>query len=389
MNHPTALKITTKQGEEFTLFQATNNLWCCPACGSPELVQQPYDEKGSASFEICDCFFQIGYDDNPHASEDAVEGIKNNWHRWQKILLKACSGQADKLGKLKTQLTKIGISETLLENVDQEDQVASNDHYHDPLLTRLYDLQNLWGPDCDSYLSLVKDVKSSLKILDLGCGTGLLTTAFAQAGHTVTGVDPALEMLNIAIRRPFGDKVMWVKANAQSFASEDRFDLIVLSGHAFQVFLNDQDIQAALKTMKEHLTLSGRIAFEIRNPHVKAWENWTPEKTRESYSLAPTVPTTGSKTSKTSEDIIDIWHDIDEVEDCGAGKLVHYNTLYLKKSPSSNNAVKTSATIRFLTHGELLEHLNQAGLVPQEIYGDWDGSPFKPDSREIIVICGA
>ncbi|WP_419905353.1 class I SAM-dependent DNA methyltransferase [Kiloniella sp.] len=381
MSPPRALTIKTDKGEQLTLFQAGDNLWHCPACGSAELTQQPYNELGATSFEICNCFFQIGYDDNPLASSEAVKGIKNNWSRWRSLLLKEYSGQFDKLERLKSQLTKIGINEPITEGQNREVPPSSLDHYHDPLLSRLYDQQNPWGKDCDFYLAQAQGHEHTLKILDLGCGTGLLTTAFAKAGHDVTGVDPAVEMLNIAIRRPYGDKVMWMKTSAEDFQSEHLFDLIILSGHAFQVFLGDEDIQSALQTMKRHLAPKGRIVFDTRNPEIKSWENWTPDKTKESLTLPPS-------NKYTLPEEIEVWHDLGNVEDCGVGKLVSYNTLYRKKSGSKNNPVKTSATIRFLTHKELIRHLDQAGLVPEEIYGDWDSSPYEAGSREIIVTAG-
>jgi hypothetical protein len=99
----------------------------------------------------------------------------------------------------------------------------------------------------------------------------------------------------------------------------------------------------------------------------------------------------GSKSSKSQEEALDVWHDIESVEGCGAGKLVRYNTLYRKTfststTPINVTPIKTSATIRFLTYQEVLVHLDQAGLTPHEVYGDWNSSPLKPDSKEIIVV---
>ena len=38
--------------------------YTCPVCGWPELSEPPYDEFGSASFEICPCCgVEFGYDD--------------------------------------------------------------------------------------------------------------------------------------------------------------------------------------------------------------------------------------------------------------------------------------------------------------------------------------
>jgi transcription elongation factor Elf1 len=37
----------------------------CPVCGYPNLVEMPYDESGSASFDICpSCGTEFGYHDS-------------------------------------------------------------------------------------------------------------------------------------------------------------------------------------------------------------------------------------------------------------------------------------------------------------------------------------
>ncbi|WP_085899692.1 class I SAM-dependent DNA methyltransferase [Kiloniella majae] len=267
------------------------------------------------------------------------------------------------------------------------------DHYHDPVLTRLYDEQNPWGPDCDFFLSLIQDVPVPQKILDIGCGTGLLTTAFAKAGHCTTGIDPAQDMLDIALRRPFSDKIAWVKSDAATYKSDSRYDLIILSGHAFQVFLTDRDIQAALSNMKSHLNPNGRIAFDTRNSATKAWLNWTPKQTIETFILPQdTDHSTGKE--------IEVWHDVGRVRQKGEGAIVQYFTLYREKYSAQKNltlnarkhqsdTIRTEAHIRFLSQQELSSHLESAGLKTEYLYGDWDQSPFKNDHKEMIIIACA
>jgi hypothetical protein len=47
------------------------------------------------------------------------------------------------------------------------------------------------------------------------------------------------------------------QSSAQSYKSQRRFDLIVMTGHAFQVLLTDADALAALGTMRGHLKERG------------------------------------------------------------------------------------------------------------------------------------
>jgi ubiquinone/menaquinone biosynthesis C-methylase UbiE len=137
-------------------------------------------------------------------------------------------------------------------------------HYTLPRLTALYDADSPWGEDRDFYLALAGT--SPIRVLDLGCGTGLLTTAFARSGHHVTGVDPAPAMLHIARHRLGGDAVQWVQSTAQDYRADAQFDLIIMTGYAFQILLDDADITAALTTIQHHLAPGGRAVFDSRNP---------------------------------------------------------------------------------------------------------------------------
>lgn len=122
--------------------------------------------------------------------------------------------------------------------------------------------------DCDFYVSLVGPHACS--ILDLGCGTCMLCCCLAGRGHRVTGVDPAAAMLVVAKRKRHAEKIEWVESIAQSYRSQRRFDLIFMTGHAFQTLLTDADALATLGTMRAHIKDRGRIVFETRNPNVKS-----------------------------------------------------------------------------------------------------------------------
>ena len=51
-------------------------------------------------------------------------------------------------------------------------------------------------------------------VVDLGCGTGLLTRVLGGRGHAVIGIDPSPEMLAVARRGPHADQVRWISGNA-------------------------------------------------------------------------------------------------------------------------------------------------------------------------------
>ncbi len=74
-------------------------------------------------------------------------------------------------------------------------------HYVDPRLVELYDRDNPRGVDTDFYLALAADLNAH-RIIDLGCGTGLLTCELAIEGRQIIGIDPSAAMLAVARKKP-------------------------------------------------------------------------------------------------------------------------------------------------------------------------------------------
>jgi SAM-dependent methyltransferase len=237
--------------------------------------------------------------------------------------------------------------------------------YHLPQIAEIYDLTNPRAQDRDFYLALAGPRPCS--VLDLGCGTGTLGCALAEHGHQVTGVDPAAAMLAVARRKPHAEEVEWVESSAQTYKSQRRFDLIVMTGHAFQVLLTDVDALAVLETMRGHLRERGRVAFETRNPHV----NWARE-------WAAGAPVVSKLPGGEMLEILEITGEKDE--------YISFRTCY--RLP--DRTLTTSSTLRFPSREHLEALVARSGLVVRNLFGDWKAGPFEAaSSREIILVAEA
>ena len=99
-------------------------------------------------------------------------------------------------------------------------------------------------------------------ILDLGCGTGLMTDLVRQRYPVafITGVDPAEGMIQQCTKRFASDKrAAFILNTAERYVSPSAFDLIVAtcSMHWFS------DKQKALSNIRASLTREGQIAVAI------------------------------------------------------------------------------------------------------------------------------
>lgn len=98
----------TQLGEHFIIFQNNEGAYLCPVCGSAEFNEPPYDENGSASFQMCSCGFEFGFDDSSLASKEASEGIAPNWDRWRLKVIEKNRHSKSSPHKLEQNLKVIG-----------------------------------------------------------------------------------------------------------------------------------------------------------------------------------------------------------------------------------------------------------------------------------------
>lgn len=234
--------------------------------------------------------------------------------------------------------------------------------YHDPELAQFYDWDCPWTPDLDGFASWVADAGS---VLDLGCGTGIFTAELAARGAVAVGVDPAAAMLDVARARTGGDRVTWVQADARGLDLGQRFEAVVMTGHAFQTLLTRADRAAVLATIARHLAPGGRFFFDSRNPEVLPWEDWTPDKTR----VIRPHPSFGT-VERCYDARLDTAGDIVRLE-------MHYRT-------ADGRIYSATSRLAFPTFSELSDLIAAAGLRVDHWYGDAQGGPLRDGCPEFI-----
>jgi len=238
-------------------------------------------------------------------------------------------------------------------------------HYIDPRLVELYDHDNPRGADTYFYLRLAAGLDAR-RILDLGCGTGLLTRELAAVeGRYVTGVDPASAMLAIARRHPDAKRVQWVEGDASALGTPEA-DLVVMTGNVAQVFFGDAEWASTLRAIHTALRPGGHLAFESRNPDVRAWEHWTRDATYERID-SPFGP-------------MECWLELIHV----GNDRVHFagHNIFT----DTGEVVVASSELRFRSQAEMTDSLTNAGFTVEQVYGDWNDNPLTSASRVMIFI---
>ena len=237
-------------------------------------------------------------------------------------------------------------------------------HYVDPRLVALYDGDNVRGADTDFYIQLAAELDVHT-LLDIGCGTGLLTRELAVDGRRVIGVDPAPTMLAYARQQSGAERVEWIEGGASVMGTPEA-DLVIMTGNVAQVFLEDVEWAATLSAIYNALRPGGYLAFESRNPDARAWEQWNREATYEQID-SPNGPMT-------------CWLELVRV---GQGR-VHFEGHNI--FAATGEVMVVSSELRFRTLAELTDSLIYAGFCVEQVYGDWHRGPVVGTSRIMVFI---
>jgi len=237
--------------------------------------------------------------------------------------------------------------------------------FTDPRQVPIYDAVNAYEPGTqpDFYLGVAAEVRAET-VVDLGCGTGIITLEFARRGYRTIGVDPSPLMLEAARQKPGADGVQWVLGGAGELGTPSA-DLAIMSGHVAQFILDDSDWLQALADVREALAPGGWLAFESRDPRTREWERWIGRK--RTLQASPYGR-------------IESWTEVRNVE----ADVVH--AVGHRRLVDADEDLVSPFALRFRSEELLRQSLAASGFSVESVYGDWDRRPSGLGERELIVI---
>lgn len=244
---------------------------------------------------------------------------------------------------------------------------AASTQFSDPHLVAIFDTINSIEGYGGFYLDLARDL-APRTILDIGCGTGLLTCKLARQGYKLVGLEPASALLDQARRRQRCEGVRWVQGYADPLSLSDvKADLAIMTGHVAQFFLKDDVWGKTLKTIREVLNPGGYVAFETRNPLIPPFAGW-PTQIEPKVVVDPVAAE------------VSWWFRMLRNE----GRKVQYE-LHYRFERSGEEVVSTDELI-FRSRDEIAQSLADAGFSVKDVFGDWDRSAASVTSPEMIFV---
>ncbi len=209
-------------------------------------------------------------------------------------------------------------------------------------------------------------------ILELGCGSGRVWAALVQTGHRVYGLDLDPGMLDF-LRQDSNSRLPLVfQADMAAFRLSIHFPLIILPCNTLST-LTPAKRTATYQCVRQHLQPGGLFVASLPNPAALAA---LPRRGAAEVEEVFPHPRDGEPVQVSSEwqrsrlTITFFWH-YDHLLPDGR---VERTTLQAQHDLASVESYR--------------EALESSGLKIKATLGDYNGSPYHPDSPYIIILAG-
>lgn len=127
-------------------------------------------------------------------------------------------------------------------------------------------------------LRLLGEIRG-LRIIDVGCGSGVLVSELVKRGAFVVGVDPSKKMISIANREYNNNDVEFYSQSIQSFSAKANIKFNIAVSNMSLITIEDLD--GALQSINNLLKPQGKFVFNITHPYF--WNQYRQYEPNETF----------------------------------------------------------------------------------------------------------
>lgn len=247
-------------------------------------------------------------------------------------------------------------------------------------LARYYDLDLRDDPgDLDLYRALL--TRQDGPVLELAAGSGRLAVPLALAGHSVVALDndPAMLARTAALwaarrgRRP-ADRLRTVEADLTTIRLDERFGLAFIGLNSLLLMADEDAQEAAFRTIAAHLAPDGLAVIDVLLPDAGDLALYDGRLLLE---WVRSDPETGEQVVK----LASARHD-------AATATVDLTQIFEASPPDGGpvRRVLRQDRLRLLTARELTLLAEAAGLVVEELVGDYQMTPLGPGAERAVLL---
>ncbi len=198
------------------------------------------------------------------------------------------------------------------------------------------------------------------RVLDIGCGSGRHTIAFAKRGYAdVTGIDlsPALLVEAREEAARLGLPIRFLERDMRE-TPDEKFDLVLNLFTSFGYFENDEDNADVILCAAEHLGEDGWFVLDFLNSH---WvrEHFVAHDER--------VTPNGMRIEQTR------WIEYNRIE----------KRLLLRNNFEAKEYIES---VRLFMLSDFERMFSNAGLTLRHLFGTYSGSVFEPDTSPRFIM---
>ena len=230
-------------------------------------------------------------------------------------------------------------------------------------LAEVYDTIYAWEAEpsvVDPMVDLLVQFAGNGPVLELAVGTGRIALSLSPRGVAVHGIEHSSPMVDQLQRKPGAEAVAVVIGDMVTTRVPGAFDLVYIVANSIMNVTTQEEQLAVVVNAASHLVSGGHFIVELLVPQLR---RVPPSEIARVFTLD-----SDHVGIETFDDVVNqvAWsHHWMEVD----GRLIRH-----------------SAPYRYIWPSELDLMAKLAGLEVEHRWGDWDRSPFGPNSQKQVAV---